>query len=117
MGADTVEDMFETRERDAVPAVSLVAGWRAVLAGLGAGLGDAERIDLLRGLEELKAAAAAAQARISVDLDASTRRSRAAAGIRSTEQGRGVAAGQIALARRDSPHNTRGACHHVCVSA
>jgi hypothetical protein len=62
---------------------------------------DAERIDQIRALEELKAAAAAAQARITVDLDTTERASQAAAGVPTSQQGRGVA-GLVALARRES---------------
>ncbi len=64
---------------------------------------DAERIDQLRALEQLKSAAAAAQARITVDLDASVRAAHAAAGVPAERQGRGVAA-QVALARQESPY-------------
>ncbi|MDQ0030045.1 hypothetical protein J2S89_001867 [Arthrobacter bambusae] len=62
----------------------------------------AELIDQLRGLEDLKSAAAAAQARIAVAFDAAQRGADAAAGVPAEERGRGVAA-QIALARRESP--------------
>jgi hypothetical protein len=64
---------------------------------------DSERIDLLSALETVKAAAAAAQARIAVAFDASQRAEQAAAGVPAKHQGRGVAA-QVALARRESPH-------------
>jgi hypothetical protein len=67
---------------------------------------DAARVDLLSGLEALKAAASALQARITVAFDASRRRQQASAGARSAEQGRGVAS-QVALARRDSPNKGR----------
>ena len=64
-----------------------VRGLAAHLAGLdGAGMDDAERVDLLRGLEELKAAAEALQAELAADVDD---------------------AGQVALARRESPHRGR----------
>src|SRR3712207_151627 len=69
---------------------------------------DAERIDQLRALERLKAAAAATQARIAVDLDASVRAAHAATGTPTDRQGRGVA-GQIAFARQESPY--RGSRH------
>ncbi|BAS15919.1 hypothetical protein AHiyo8_42220 [Arthrobacter sp. Hiyo8] len=62
----------------------------------------AELIDLLRGLEDLKSAASAAQARIAVTFDAAQRSAEAAAGVPTDERGRGVAA-QVALARRESP--------------
>jgi hypothetical protein len=59
-------------------------------------------IDQLRELEDLKSAAAAAQARIAVAFDVLQRRSQADAGLPAAEQGTGVGA-QIALARRESP--------------
>jgi len=65
-------------------------------------LTDAERIDLISGLESLKGAAAAAQARLSVDFDASQRAEQARRGMPADKQGKGVAH-QIALARHESP--------------
>jgi hypothetical protein len=78
------------------------------LADLPRQLSDAERVEVIGALEELKNTACAAQARISVDLDASQRASQAAAGVPASQQGRGVA-GQVGLARRESAH--RGARH------
>lgn len=69
---------------------------------------DATRIDLISQLESLKAAAAAAQARLTVAFDASQRREQAARGVPAPRQGLGVAH-QVALARRDSPR--KGARH------
>lgn len=69
---------------------------------------DAERIDLIRALEELKGAAAAAQARVTVAFDASQRRAQRDAAVPERRVGAGVAA-QVALALRESPH--RGARH------
>ena len=69
---------------------------------------DSELIDLTRVLEELKSAAAAAQARAAAAFDASQRLAQARAGLPAAQLGRGVGA-QIALARRDSPH--RGGRH------
>ena len=83
-----------------------VRGLRARLAAPPRNMPDAERVDLIRALEELKNAACGAQARLSVDLDASQRAAQAAAGVPARGQGRGVA-GQIGLARRESAH--RGA--------
>ena len=91
-----------------VPDAAAVRGWIAALAALDRGVDDAERVEQIAVLEELKAAAAAAQARASVDLDVSTRAAHAAAGLPAELQGRGVAA-QVALARRESP--ARGAQH------
>ncbi len=69
---------------------------------------DAARIDLITQLEALKAAAAAAQARLTVAFDASQRREQAARGVPARRHGLGVAH-QIALARHDSPR--RGSRH------
>ena len=63
---------------------------------------DAGRVDQIAALERVKAAAAAAQARVSVDFDASQREVHAAQGVPARKRGAGVGA-QIALARRDSP--------------
>jgi hypothetical protein len=80
------------------------------LARLATDVSDAERVDQLRALEEVKAAAAAAQARVTVGLDASQRAAQAAAGVPAAQLGRGVAA-QIGPARRESPY--RGGQHLV----
>ncbi|WIB10227.1 DUF222 domain-containing protein [Arthrobacter sp. zg-Y820] len=67
----------------------------------------AERVCLIneiRALEELKCVIAAAQAKAAAAFDASTRRAQARAGLKAEQLGQGVAA-QLALARRDSPHN------------
>ena len=77
-------------------------GWVARLSDLDAGVEDGERVDQLRLLEELKGAAAAAQARATFAFADSQVEADPA------QEGRGVAA-QVALARRDSPH--RGARH------
>ena len=62
-----------------------VSGVRAFLRVLGwldaDDATDAERIDLIRALEELKGAAAAAQARVTVAFDASQRRAQRDAGV------------------------------------
>jgi hypothetical protein len=82
---------------------AIVAGWIDQLARFERDVTDTERINQLRALEQLKAAAAAAQARITVDLDTSVRATNAAAGMPADRQGRGVAA-QVALARQESPY-------------
>ncbi len=69
---------------------------------------DVERIDLISALESLKGAAAAAQARLTVAFEASQRSEQATRGVPAKKQGLGVA-GQVALARRDSPN--KGARH------
>ncbi len=48
---------------------AVVAGWIDQLPRFERDVTDAERIDQLRALEQLKAAAAAAQARITADLE------------------------------------------------
>jgi hypothetical protein len=81
------------------------AALRAVDTGLAVGepLADAERIDRLRALEDLKAAASAAQALLAAEFDTSRRAAESARGVAECRQGRGVAA-EVALARRESPH-------------
>ncbi len=75
--------------------------WVAALAGHdGGGLSDADRITLLTELERLKAAAAAAQARITERFDRSQRA--AAPRLKATAEVSRSIAGQVALARRDS---------------
>lgn len=69
-------------------------------------LTDAEQVDRIRVLEELKSVACATQARLAVDLDTSQRHQHAEVGLPARLQGRGVAS-QVALARRESP--VRGA--------
>ncbi|HET9944704.1 MAG TPA: DUF222 domain-containing protein [Actinomycetes bacterium] len=61
-----------------------------------------ELVDQIASLETLKAAAAAAQARLTEALDVTVRADRAAHGRPAAEQGRGIAA-EVALARRESP--------------
>ncbi|MDK1328883.1 HNH endonuclease signature motif containing protein [Arthrobacter sp. zg-Y1143] len=63
---------------------------------------DAGLVDRLRALEELKAAACAAQARVAAAFDVSVRAAHARAGLPAEKQGVGVGA-QVALARRESP--------------
>jgi len=82
--------------------------WTTALLALERDVSDADRIEQIRRLEELKAAAAAAQARISTDIDRSQRRVQAEAGVPAARRGAGVAS-QVALARRESP--VRGGQH------
>ena len=62
---------------------------------------EAVLIGQIAGLERLKSAAAAGQARAAAALDAWRRADEAAAGVPARQRGRGVA-GEVALARRDS---------------
>lgn len=79
-----------------------VDAWRERLAQLDEGVADTELVEQLRTLEELKAAACAAQARIAVTLDGSQRAAQARVGVPAERRGQGVGA-QVALARRESP--------------
>jgi hypothetical protein len=77
--------------------------WMTALARLDQHVADATLIDRLRILEDLKAAASAAQARDAVTLDTSQRHAQTLAGLPTAELGKGIGH-QIALARRESPH-------------
>ena len=70
--------------------------------------GESALVERIAVLEWLKSAAAAGQARLAAALDASRRSAEAAAGVPAAKRGRGVA-GEVALARRDSP--ARGGRH------
>ncbi|HEX2174611.1 MAG TPA: DUF222 domain-containing protein [Nocardioidaceae bacterium] len=78
----------------------------AALSTLDEGVDDAEWVDRIRALEELKAAAAAAQAQVTTQLVASQRAAQAAAGVAAADLGTGVAA-QVGLAKRESPARAR----------
>lgn len=79
------------------------------VAGLSVASDDAGRVEQLRLLEELKAASAAAQARVTVAFEDSQRAAQVEAGLPPERVGAGIGT-QVALARKDSPH--RGG-HHV----
>lgn len=96
-----LKHMYESGADQGV-AAGVITGWTQALRRLDRQISNAERIDQIRALEELKAAAAAAQAQVSVDLLEATRAERAAAGAPADERSKGVAT-QIALARRESP--------------
>ena len=64
----------------------------------GGPMADCHRIERLRMLEEVKAGAAAAQARVTVAFEASQLARQEAAGVRREQRGRGIA-DQVALAR------------------
>ncbi len=67
---------------------------------------DAARIDLLRALEELKAAATAVQATVALSVDAHARAVEAQAGVPAERRGRDVPV-RIGLALRESPVRAR----------
>lgn len=69
---------------------------------------EAYLVERIADLERSKSAAAAAQARLTADLDAVRRAREAAEGVSAAKRGRGLAA-EIALARHDSPN--RGGRH------
>jgi hypothetical protein len=73
-----------------------------VLRELETDVPDPERIDEIRLLEEIKSAAAAAQARVTAQFSVSQRAAQTAAGVPAAQVGRGIAA-QVGLARRCSP--------------
>ncbi|WP_227467735.1 HNH endonuclease [Nocardioides lijunqiniae] len=64
-------------------------------------LSDAQLVDLIRGAEELKCVAAAAQATAAVRLEQSQRAAQVEAGLRAERVGEGIAE-QVGLARRES---------------
>lgn len=74
--------------------------------GGGAAEPSAALVDLIAGLERLKAAACALQAEAAAALDRAERERQALAGVPTRRRGLGIAA-QVGLARRESPH--RGA--------
>lgn len=72
------------------------------LAALPAAVAEAENVDRIRALEELKAVCAAAQARETATFDVARRDAEAGRGVPAGQRGRGVAS-EVALARRVSP--------------
>jgi hypothetical protein len=78
-----------------------LAGWVEALTRLDTRVDDDERIDQLRALERVKAACAAAQARVTTAFAASQRVAQRAAGVKPRDIGKGIGA-QVALARMDS---------------
>jgi Domain of unknown function (DUF222) len=98
----------DAKESFALGAPAIDAVREALSAELGAPsrLDDAGRVDAIRALERLGCVVTAAQAHLSVELDASQRDAQAAEGIPPTRQGRGVSH-QVALARRESPHRAQ----------
>ena len=103
MGRASVDGM---NQEQGVRTTGDVAAVRDALAVLEAVESESEAIDRVRVLEELKAAASAAQARAVIALDRLRNESEAARGAESTARCRGLGA-EIGLARRESP--ARGA--------
>jgi hypothetical protein len=94
--------MFDRPEITTEELRSMVAG----VARLERASDDAERVDRIRLLEELKSAAAAAQAQETAAFAASQRGAQVAAGVPVRDVGKGVGA-QVALAKRESPARGR----------
>jgi hypothetical protein len=86
------------------PTLTEIQGWR-VRAGEvdGEDLGEADAIDQITALEELKSAAAAAQARLTAHLYAERNRREAADQVPARRRCAGLGT-EVALARRVSPH-------------
>ncbi len=85
------------------PSAAELADWLGALRCTSPAGDDAERIDRIRRMEQVKSALAAAQAREAVAFIQSQLECQKAAGVRNDDLGRGVSA-QVALARRQSPH-------------
>jgi hypothetical protein len=101
--APAFEGTWEQPDAASTALLARVVGESSTGLALGVPLADAERVDRLSALEDLKAAASAAQALLASELDASRRMAEAARGVPAPEQGRGVAH-EVALARQKSPH-------------
>lgn len=95
-----------------LPATMASDGLRTLLRQLravdGSGASEAELIDQIAAMEELKAGLAAAQARVTCTLSAERKRAEAERGICAAHRGRGLGS-EVALARHASP--TQGARH------
>ena len=95
-----IENMFESSSVEGPWVAADLAALAEGLRTLATNVEDAERIDQLRRLEELKGAVAAAQARVTADFAASQERKQREAGVPAKGIGRGIAA-QVGLARRE----------------
>lgn len=107
MRACKVERMFESWRSDDPERLDQ-ALQRALHEGLGDGATPEELVARIADLEQVKAAAAAQQARAAVLLDRARREHEGAHGVPRRRLGAGVAA-EVALARQDSPY--RGGRH------
>ena len=85
---------------------AVLVGLRRALRELTPAADDAARVDQIRVLEEIKSAAAAAQAAVTAAFCASQRAEQLAAGVPAERADRGVAA-QVGLAKRTSPFRAR----------
>lgn len=80
-----------------------IAGVRDALQHMEFGLSAADSVDQITALEDLKAACAAAQARATMNLDATRRQQHREEGLPEKKVGAGIAS-EVGLARRVSPH-------------
>lgn len=85
------------------PPADELATWLRALALPSPSLDDASRIDRIRLLEQIKSAAAAAQAEETVAFKASQVAAQQAAGVPARDVAKGIGL-QVALARQESPH-------------
>jgi hypothetical protein len=97
--------MFENLNQESTTTDDLCR-FLAALSRLHVDVSDAERVDQIRLLEEIKAAAAAAQIQVATEFARSQRGAQTEAGVPSEEVGRGIAS-QVALAKRESPARAR----------
>jgi hypothetical protein len=96
LGSPRIEHMFDSTR------AAMVQQWTEALSGdLGAQT-DHGRLLLIQHLEELKCAAAGAQAVLGAEFDRSRRDEQREQGVPSARLGRGVAS-ELAVARRESP--------------
>ena len=84
-------------------AAADIPGFRDALRVLAPAESEADAIDRIRQLEELKSACAAAQARETAALEQRRAQAEAARGVAKARRCKGLAA-EIGLARRESPH-------------
>ncbi len=92
---------------DSPMSAATLRSWIAALPRLDRSVDDAERVSQLRLLEQLKSAAAAAQAVVTADFVASQRAGQRAAGVAADRVGQGIGA-QVALARQSRRTGGRG---------
>lgn len=106
-GASGSADHRATSAADSrVMSAAEVIAMRERLVGATTPEGQADQIDLLRALEELKAAVTAVQATTAIAFDTAVRREEASADVPAAKRGRGVPS-QVALALRESPARAR----------
>src|SRR5688572_14958368 len=95
--------MFEATQPVGTRDLEVIVG---ALSRLEAPMDDAERIDRIRLLEAVKAAAAAAQAKEAAAFDVSQTAAQVDGGLIGQDVGKGVAA-QVGLAKRESPFRAK----------